>query len=76
VGHQDRHRHVLEHEVRGAAKDGFADPGMSTGTHHEEIAPKIEGPHFESLAGSQARRRMRLSKEPLTRCAWRLKNSR
>ena len=29
---------------------------MSVGTHYEEICPKIESPHFESLAGSQARR--------------------
>ena len=54
MGHQDRYRHVFEHEVRSASKDEFADPGMSVGTHHEQIGSEIESPHFESLAGSQA----------------------
>src|SRR5262245_52908090 len=54
VRHQDRYRHVFEHEVGCASKNEFANSGMSVGSHYEQIGSEIEGPHFESLSGGQA----------------------
>jgi len=64
VRHQDRYRHVLEHEVRRTPENEFANAGVSVGAHHEKIRPNIESPHFEGLAGGQASGRKPFGSRP------------
>ena len=40
VGHQDRYRHVFEHEVCSASEDEFADPGVRKAPITRRSAPR------------------------------------